>query len=289
MNYTINYHPASVPRQTVNANNLPCASGQGQRTILVSPPLQSCQPSNGNINNNNSQGVPIVMQVGSSNPPVFYTYHGSEAVVNQAIQPNQPEMSNGIGQVVYSSLSPNHSGIKILDHNACSPNLAGVNIQGNDNKSTAARSLGEIFHVQSLPGMGNQHPQVIVSNQIQNRGQQSNTDLASMMSSLQAAGIQIVETLQDNSTTSSIPISVIANPKKENSPDKGAMSNFLTQIQNSGVQVIDSHVDTNMSIAVPKSSVDEGNVFGGNVAVVPITANETGEPVHTSAISDVIM
>ena len=185
MNYTINY-----PGTTGTINVLPVTmNGQGQRTIVLSQ--HGSTPGNSN-NHAGGQHYPVVMQVGSSTPPMFYSYQNSDALLNS---------------------SPVQKGLN-MQSIGNSPTIPAVNIQA-DNKGTVSRSLGDILNVQTLQGMGNSGSLIQsaplsntlpVTQQGHSSGAQSNTDIANMLSSLQAAGIQIVDSANTSKSALSVPV-----------------------------------------------------------------------------------
>ena len=257
MNYTINY-PSGGNIQI--GNSIPVAS-QGQRTIVLTPPGQNGSNTSGNINNNNNQSsVPIVMQVGNANTPVFYTYLNNEGIVNSSIQNKTTEVHNGIGQVVLSAVSPGQSGLKLFKHNSTSLTISSMNLQA-ETKQSVARSLGDVFGMQSIGSIPSQGA-VIVNNAIQGNGNQNNSELATMISSLQAAGLQIVETVQGNNN-SSIPVSVI----QANHHQSG-----MQLIENNTENALGLPVTTTTTIGIPASSsaIGESNVIGENAANVAV-------------------
>ena len=144
MNYTINY-PQSVGHAQMNTP-MSVNSNQGQRAIVLTPNSQGT----GNINGggvNNQQTLPMVMQMGLCNTPVFYTYPNNEGIVNKVH--DNSSSSSGLGQVMLAPVSPvTHTpqGINIVKNNGNSPTMPAININ-TDNKSGAARSLGEMFNV----------------------------------------------------------------------------------------------------------------------------------------------
>ena len=141
MNYTINY-PAG--------GNIGQASVQGQRTIVLTPPSQSQQP-NSNGNNGGSNQFPMVMQVGSTGGPFFYTYQNTDGIANKSIESNS-SANSGIGQVMLSSVSPVQNTVSIHGNN--SPKVPRLNIR-TDVKSGTARPLGEMFNMQVVSGLPN--------------------------------------------------------------------------------------------------------------------------------------
>ena len=240
MNYTINY-PSGGNGQ-ITGNNLPGVS-QGPRTFVITPPGQNSQNGGtGNISSNNNQTtVPIIMQVGGVNAPLYYTYQSSDGIVNS----NIPSTRND-GQVVFSSVSPGQPGIKILKPNASSPTVLSMNITP-ENKPNAARSLGDLFSMHPISGIGNQSA-VVVNNSIQGNGNQGNSDLVSMISSLQAAGLQVVKTSQAGSNNG-LPVSVISNP------------------QQSGMQVVENCTEKTLTLPVTKSSMEEAHFIADSKIV----------------------
>ena len=93
MNYTISYpiNPSGQAQMTSQAslliNSVPMNSvpmnSQGQRAIVLTRPTQSAAQVN--TGNHAQQSFPMVMQMGSSSVPVFYTYQ-NEGIVNASIQ-----------------------------------------------------------------------------------------------------------------------------------------------------------------------------------------------------------
>ena len=79
MNYTINYpsRGSFVPPATAQGQSPPVGvNAQGQRTIVLSTPGQACN-SNSTNNNATTQQYPMMLQLGSSDTPVFFTYQNS--------------------------------------------------------------------------------------------------------------------------------------------------------------------------------------------------------------------
>ena len=173
------------------------------------------------------------------------------------MQNQTDERSSGIGPVMLTSVSPRQNTVKLINQNSGSP-ISGINMRM-ENKNASARCLGDLFNVQSITGVqGNPNP-VVLSNPIQSNGtgNQSNSELVNMISSLQDAGYQIVETTQASNNNNVMPVSVIANPQR-----------------NSSVQVMDSGVEKTLALPMASSSMEEAafcgdnTMMGGNMAVL---------------------
>ena len=212
MNYTLSYpsNPSGQATQISNQVSLPVNS-QGQQTIVLTPQARSA----GQVNSN-SQTYPMVMQMGSSNAQVLYTYEHS-GIHNKS---NESCSSNsGIqGPVVLSPVSPVTNSLNLLKNNGNSPNnmnkVNTVNIPSQENNAGVGRALGEIFNVQTLPVMQNQGAviqsnvpvtQSTCSNQGTNAG---SAELAKLLSSLQSGAIQIVDTTYQGNNGNSTAVAV---------------------------------------------------------------------------------
>ena len=268
MNYTINY-PTSAGTQHTHVGS---ASQTGQRAIILSPPGQSCPPNgsqnnnNNNCNNTSSQSpYPVVMQVAGSNAPVFYTYQNSDGLPNAGNQSKSNETTtcatNGLGQVVLSPVSPVQTGINI-HQNRGSPT---VSIRS-ENKSGVVRPLNELFSMQGLSGIQNSAG-IVQSVQLSSNvpvalqnthipcGQQ-NTELANLISSIQSAGLQVIDAPNGNNLLNVPAISTNVQSPKMNI-DKGAVANFIKALQASGHQVIENNAEKTLSISLPNCSVED--------------------------------
>ena len=233
MNYTI--YPSTVNAgQSQMSNTVPVGIGsQGQRAIVLAQltstlPLagqttsapQPLANASGNVNSGTGQqAFPMVMQMGSSNGMVFYTYQNPENISQVSPVQNSPT------------------------------SMQNVNITS-ENKSVQ-RSLGEIFNVQALPQMQDQQA-VNQSNGVGNnvlaninnqQVTQSSNELAKLLSSLQTAGVQLVET-NSSTTKTSLVVPVIAT---------------------SGLNVVDSNSDNTLSIPLGNHSIEE-NSFESKIA-----------------------
>ena len=285
MNYTIKYPCMGLVSQTPVTTPHPASCQTNQRTIVLSQPTQPQFSANTNSTPCNQQSnYPFVMQVGSGNNPVFYTYPNSETIVN-------PPLHN---------TSPVHSAMNLQGNNN-SPNMATatVNIH-HENKPASARGLGEMFNVQSvntIPNSGRivqaqgnvpviagnnpqQHVPVIAGNNPQqhvpviagnNPQQQTTTDFASIINSLQAAGLQVVENPSLNTSTSSIIMNNGVNTCEVNN-ENAAMANFISSLQGSGVQVVENNCDKTLSISLPTQHVEE-NRFLPEKSILPVASN----------------
>ena len=271
MNYTINYQSSGGP-SAVPMNQ------QGQRTIFLSPPSQNTS------GNNNQQSFPMVMQVqGSSHQPVFYTYQTNDGLVNSAVPSKVIDSANnsnnyGLGQVMLSPVSPVQKNINIVKQNGNSPTVPMVNIQTEN--CSAVRSLGDVFNVQQVSAINNPGS-LATSNSIPSNVSQGSPDLAKLISSLQAARLQIVETgVSPNSTTMQVPL-VNSPPtaSEQHSPDKLAMHNFVTSLQSAGIHVMENSSDNTMSISLPNRSVNESSFIAGT----PVTGDKIFRVVDGSA------
>ena len=255
MNYTINYSGArSVGHSQLTPNSIPVC-GTGQRTIVLSSPSQKCQNNVSSSGSNQQSNYPMMMQVGSSNP-VFYTYQSSDNVVKSAISNTANDSVSsgnaGIGPVVLSPISPVASGLN-LHSSSSSPTLPSVNIRV-ENKPLAPCSLGEVFNIQAVnqipnPGqMIHSNPATVASNlavnqPVINPGTPSTTDLAMIVSSLNAAGLQIVDSSCGNIETVAIALPV--------------MNNLHTP----SVQVVDNNTEKTMALSIPNGNLSMENMY----------------------------
>ena len=215
MNYTIGY-----PSVTMNV--------QSQRAIVLTPPAAVPQSTSTNL----QQSFPMVMQMGSTSGPVFYTYQ------NEA----HNKSNDSCLSVLLSPVSPVQNSLRVLKNNGNSPTvniqqspsenknataralgellttvniqqspvenknttarslgelLSTVNIQqaGAENKNTTARSLGELFNVQSVGNIPNQ-PTLVQMHSVpatqQNSSNQS--EIASLLSSMQTSILPVAIT-----------------------------------------------------------------------------------------------
>ena len=174
MNYTINYSSSGLGHVPVTV-----PSQGNQRTIVLTPPSQACQGNASGGGTNTQMSFPMVMQIGTPSAPIIYAYQNPEGIINTHI----------------ANTSPVQSGINVHANNN-SPTIPSV-IQC-DTKAGAARSLNDLFGMQSVNSIPNAGamlqsgniPVIQNSNLPQNS---SNNDIASLISSLQAAGVQLVE------------------------------------------------------------------------------------------------
>ena len=198
MNYTINYAGSTPVGQVPQIPVCPL----GQRTIVLTPPTQQPSSNGSNSGSNNQQpSYPLMMQVGGLNAPVFYTYQTPQAGKLSNSHANETSSSNnsGISQMMLAPVSP--SSLNIQGHGN-SPTVPTVNIRAG-NKSTASQSLGEIFNMQAVNNV--LHTSAVVQSKLPVCQAGQSSDLAMLLSSLQVAGLQIVETTSGNGTA---PISV---------------------------------------------------------------------------------
>ena len=252
MNYRINY------AANANTGQIPVApADSGKRTIVLSSQSQNCQ--SGHVNATSNQQFPMVMQVPGLNPPVFYTHQGTDGLVNSGI----PNKGNGnAGPVIVSPVSPVQSNINILKQDNMSPNA--INLQS-DTKHSVSRSLGDMFSgIQSIPGpiMGSSAMQSSVP--MNASSSQSNSDIANLLSSLQASGLQIVETNTVNGNNAgTMPMSVVNIPPQQvadgTNGEKTVMNNFVTSLQSAGIHIIEN-TDRTLSISLPSTASEDTNV-----------------------------
>ena len=269
MNYTINYpnSGATIPAQITNGG-----SQSGQRAIILSQPSQSClsNTNQGNSSSANTSSFPVVMQVGSSNALFFYAYQNCEGLVNSSIHnksnDNSIPANNNIGQVLISPVSPAQNNLNIHT-NGSSPT---VNITP-ENKPSASKSLSDLFNLQGTPGIQGTGT-FVQTNSVpggvavggHNTGQQS-PDVTKLLSTLQVAGLHVVESPNSGNSGNMISAPVMSNNNVQSSDvnlDKNAMANFISSLQASGVQVIENSSDKTVSILLPNQAVED-KCFGG--------------------------
>ena len=252
MNYTINY-PGGQP----HLSTVPVAQG-GQRTIVLTTPGQSPAMSV-NSSMNNQQSYPVVMQVGGTNTPqMFYTYQNNENIVSSPSNSNENINggSTGVSQVVLSPVSSLQTGVSVHG-NSGSPTLPSVSVRP-DHKGGAARNLG--FNLQTVNSLQNT-AQIVQSGTLPSRvpvNTTSNSEFGNILSSLQAAGIQLVESPCGTNTKSAITIPVMN-----------------THLQSS------EFPDKTLAISLPNSSLEEGSP-----CVEPVyNFVETAHPVNVQAVT----
>ena len=269
MNYTIKYPASASLGQTsqMSTSQVPVPLNSTGQIVITSPQQQSqCQPPvNGNAQ------FPMVMQMSSlAGGQIFYTY--PEGMVNTAVhnKSNNSCASNNssISQVVLSPVP--QTSLNILKNNGNSPNaMQTVNISS-ESKGTAARSLGELFNLSGLP---NQTPLVAtnsahIAQTVNQTALQSPTEIANLLSSLQAAGVQIV----DNVGSASANTGVQLNSCNEQGTDKN-MTNFIQNLQSSGLNVVENNAEKTLSIPLGQHhAIEEKNVLHDNkfVGAVPV-------------------
>ena len=236
MNYMINYtgSGSQVPQVPVQLQ-VPAVGGNGQRTIVLTPPAQ--HPTS-NVMNSQQSSYPMMMQVGGSNPQVLYAYQGGKVANNH--NKTASSSNSGLGPMILSSVSPNGN----------SPTLP-MSIRGENN------GIGEVFNVQAVNPVGS-------STYIPNKSQMLQGDLANILSSLQSSGLQIVKTT--NTTTAAaqpVSIPVVGNPPVQGvdmHADKTPVSNFMSSLQAAGLNVVENSADGTMSICLPKGTFAEKKV-----------------------------
>ena len=261
MNYTINY-----PGQSQPGGPLPVVTA-GQRAIVLTDTETSCNGSNGG----QQSSYPMMMPIGASNQPVFYTYQTTDGIVNAVIS----NKLNDNSQVVLSPVSPVQGSVNIQG-NANSPNLQAVNICP-ENKS-CARSLGDMFNLQNVnAGQMVQPSNVNMSQIVQpanvnvgqlvqpanvpgtNGMQSGQTEIAKLLSTLHSVGLQIVERPQvhNNRSAMTVPVVNSSSQPSDITPDSSVVNNFITSLQTASIPVVENSVEKTLSISLPKSTFEE--------------------------------
>ena len=269
MNY-INYQPQptsghQVAPTQMNASitpvPVPQVRSQSQTAFVLSPPSQ---PTVNHPSANQRNSYPMLMQMGSTNPPVFYTYQNTnESLVNPALhnKSNDSSSSNSaIAPMVLSQMSPVQSGLNIMKTNGNSPTLGPTHVNiTSENKPSAARSLGNMFNIPTIPNLGTQ-PSVVQGNpmcQNPNQSNQPTSEITSFLSSLQAAGVHLVESgCGNNNKNTPVPVPVIES-------DKRPVEQFITSLQASGINVVENNSDKTLAISLPNRCVDEKHICEG--------------------------
>ena len=231
------------------------------RAIVLSPP-QTGQ-STSNVNNNPSGQFPMVMHVGGNNPPVLL-YQNSESVVNGQVasqgNENAATAGQGIANVVLSPVSP----VANMHANSGSPTVPSVNMH------TVAMS---------------------------NRGQQQQTGdatnpLAGILSTLHAAGLQIVDANSTQNVNAAMNVPVVSNQVQSGdvNGDQASIASLLNTLQSAGLHVVENNNEKTLSISLPSKNVFTSGVTNsmtkdvaeqplGNVLCypVPVGHNADGE------------
>ena len=231
-----------------------------QAQIVLTPPAPTTA--------SNAQ-FPMVMQMNSSSGgPFIYTYPD---IHNKSLDTSSS--NSGIGQVI---LSPVQNGLNILKSNGNSPSNIATMIIQQEPKSGAAHSLGEVFNVQTVPNMHNQ-AQLMQNNLIQTPsvpvsqpGNQPSSEIANLLSSLQVAGVQLVDTEVNKNP------GVVLSNSGEQATDKSPINNLIKLLQVAGEEnnfVTDNKIVNNVPVVNFYRLVDGS----GNVTV--ITTGGAGEPV----------
>ena len=238
MNYTINYAASGSSGQSLLPQQIP-VGGSGQRTLVLTPPVSQ------------SSGNQVLMQVGGSNNPVFYhAYPSTEGIVSPSIANNCNEakapVNSHMGQVVLSPVS--------AVQNSSSPTLQAVSITG-DNKASVARPLAEKFNMHTI----NSGPLVNTTNVGANAPVTQSADFAGILSSLNSAGFQIVD-------SGNAPVNVHSS---DLSSDSKVVLTYFTTLP-SAVPLVDSNAEKSISISVPTGgSFDEKQIACEN-NIIPV-------------------
>ena len=271
MNYTINYGGTGQ----VGASQ--------QRTIVLTPPNPGNCHSNTNAVNqtgvNQHTNFPMMIPIGASNTPVFYTYQNSDGVVNTPVpshvhNDSTNSASTGIGQVMISPVSPVANNLNLHGHSVSPTTIPTVNI-ASEKKIVASRSLNELFNIQSVNAVPNAgsivHSNAVQSNVPITQTAPGNTDIASILSSLQAAGFQIVDSGSCGNTSNSQIGLLIMNTQvqpSERSVDRNAVTSFMTSLQGAGLPVIENNSEKPLSISLPSVPAKQDSV------VSPLTVDK---------------
>ena len=265
MNYMINY--ASTPTGPVPVNSA------GQCTIVLTPPSQS-RNGNANSTTNNVQSTfPMMMQVGAANAPqVIYMYQNNDA--------NDSTGSTGISQMMLAPVSPVQRGINLQVGNASSPSIPTMNVTTEKNPCVS-RSLGEVFNVQTVGTV--QNTGGIVQSSLQPSSHHT-SDITSLLSTLQASGIHIIETTganngNNNSSIINLPIIKVNSPIINNqmqqsdimaSGDKAIVNNLINSLPASGVQVVENSGENKVMVNVPNRQFEDKSYVGEN-NIIPVS------------------
>ena len=275
--------PQSGQTQLTAPTALPPSGAQ--RTIVLTPPAQA------NSNSNGQQQFPMLMQVGGNNQPVL-VYQNSEQLVNTGMQNNCNENLNtanppALGQVVLSPVSPVQTGINV-QQNASSPTIPQAVSMQPESKCNVSRSLNDLFNMQAIATMPNLGAIVHSPNVAINPGQssQGNSELAGLLTSLQAAGLQIIDAPNRGGNTSSITVPVVNNHLQgcDVNRDKSAMTNFINTLQSSGVQVVENNSDKTLLISIPSKPHDKQ--FDRNASVLRSSIPGVVNKEHIETVSD---
>ena len=276
MNYTINYPTSSGGQLSTQLSS--SVMQAGQRTIVLTPPSQPCQ-SNSHLGNNTSPQFPVIMQAGAQNPTVYYMYPNGDNVINKSNE-SGPVAHNGIGQIMLLPVSPIQNCINMQGNNT-SPT---VNIQA-DNKNNASQSLSEMFNLQGVAGMQQQsgivqsksvQSNVVAQHPLQHSSEQQSNEFASLISTLQAGGLQIVKNGNGNNVNCAKPVSIPVMSSNIMSTDinveNSAMNNFITSLQASGAQIVENNTEKTLTISLPNASMEDQQYITENRVPVPTNA-----------------
>ena len=232
-------------------------NGAGQRTLVLPAAAMQNAVGNGNNMNTNQMNYPVMMQVGNSNPPVFYVYQSAEAIVNSPSGTTTANDSQNfgnnpqLGQVLLAPVLP--------VQNSSSPMIQTVNMR--ENKTGASRSLGEVFNMQNMSA-----GQIVSGSNVgaSGTGSQSSqsAELATLLSSLQAAGLHLVGSSTSNSTASSVTLPVMSNNVQ-------ATDIPVNSLQVAGILMVENNAEKVLSIAFQNRSFEDKS------SIVPVCNNST--------------
>ena len=185
---------------------------------------------------------------------------------------NSNSVNNAIGQVMLTPVSPVQNSINVQNR---SPTVQTVNIQGENN--TVSRPLNEIFNMQTTGSIQNTGAMFPVNQSAQQHNNQVNPDLASLISSLQAGGVQIVDLHCIEGGISSLTVPVISSQVSASdiNSDKTSMAKFISSLQASDMQVVENYCDNTLTISLPSGNRSDEKQYNRDSSTVGIaTANE---------------
>ena len=241
MSYMFNLQQSSQSQMqqgvTVPAGN--------SRAIVLSPP-QTGQ-STSNINNNPSGQFPMVMHVGGNNPPVLL-YQNSDSVVNGYVasqgNENAATAGQGIANVVLSPVSP----VGNMHANSGSPTVPSVNM-----------------HTLAMSNSG----MLMQGGQQQQTGDATNP-LAGILSTLHAAGLQIVDANSTQNVNAAMNVPVVSNQVQSGdvNGDQASIASLLNTLQSAGLHVVENNNDKTLSISLPSKNIFTSGVTKSMTKVV---------------------
>ena len=176
--------PVTVPLQSTN-----------QRRLVLSPSAHTCTTGSNSVNSiGSNQQFPIVMPFNGNNAPVF-VYQNAETLSNNSVPnklvDNTNSAANAVGQMVLTPVSPVQNPINV--HQSGSSSTVPANSVHSDSNSNASRSLGEIFNMQNIGSIQTTGSMMALNPNVMQQNMLGNGELAGILTSLQAAGLHIVD------------------------------------------------------------------------------------------------